>query len=225
MRRIKLFDTAGLRRRARVQEKLEKLSVADALRAIRFAEAVIVVLDATIPFEKQDLQIADLVVREGRAPVIAFNKWDLIEDPQRRLAELHEKMDRLLPQVRGLRAVPVSAETGYGMDRLMEAVVHVHEIWNRRISTGRLNRWLAEALARHPPPAVSGRRLKIKYLTQIKTRPPGFIAACTRPEAVPASYERYLVHGLREAFDMPGVPVRLTFRAGENPYAGRARGS
>lgn len=222
-RQIKLFDTAGLRRRSRVQERLEKLSVADALRAIRFAEAVIIVLDATMPFEKQDLQIADLVIREGRAPVIAFNKWDLIDDPQQTLADLHEKLDRLLPQVRGLRGVPVSAQTGYGLDRLMREVARVHEIWNRRISTGRLNRWLAEALERHPPPAVSGRRLRIKYLTQVKTRPPGFVASCTRPEAVPASYERYLVHGLREAFDMPGVPIRITFRAGENPYAGRAR--
>lgn len=222
-RQIKLFDTAGMRRRAKVQEKLEKLSVADGLRAIRFAEVVIIVFDATIPFEKQDLQIADLIIREGRAPVIAFNKWDLIENRQETLAELREKTARLLPQVRGLQAVTVSAETGKGLDRLLEAVTQTHEVWNRRVSTGRLNRWLDRATAQHPPPAVSGRRLRIKYLTQVKTRPPGFMASCTRPDAVPKSYERYLVNGLREAFDMPGVPIRMVFRTGDNPYAGKAR--
>lgn len=222
-RKIKLFDTAGMRRKAKVQEKLEKLSVADGLRAIRFAEVVIIVLDATIPFEKQDLQIADLIIREGRAPVIAFNKWDLIEDRQETLRRLREQTERLLPQVRGVQAVTVSAETLKGLDQLLEAVTRTHEVWNRRISTGRLNRWLERALAQHPPPAVSGRRLRIKYLTQVKTRPPGFIASCTRPDAVPSSYERYLINGLREAFKMPGVPIRLAFRAGQNPFAGRAR--
>ncbi|MGE3308312.1 MAG: ribosome biogenesis GTPase Der, partial [Rhizobiaceae bacterium] len=165
-RRIKLFDTAGMRRKAKVQDKLEKLSVADGLRAIRFAEVVIVVLDATIPFEKQDLQIADLVIREGRAPVIAFSKWDLIDQPQAALAELREKTERLLPQARGMQAVPLSAETGRGLDKLMQSVITAHLIWNRRVSTGRLNRWLEGILAHHPPPAVSGRRLKIKYVTQ-----------------------------------------------------------
>lgn len=222
-RKIKLFDTAGMRRKAKVQEKLEKLSVADGLRAIRFAEVVIILLDATIPFEKQDLQIADLIIREGRAPVIAFNKWDMIEDRQETLSHLREQTARLLPQIRGVRAVPISAETEKGLDRLLEAVASTHETWNRRVPTGKLNRWLEHALAQHPPPAVAGRRLKIKYLTQVKTRPPGFIASCTRPDAVPRSYERYLINGLREAFDMPGVPVRLAFRAGKNPYAGRAR--
>ena len=222
-RTVKLFDTAGMRRKSRVQEKLERLSVADGLRAVRFAEVVIVVLDATIPFEKQDLQIADLVIREGRALVIAFNKWDLIETPQATLAELREKTERLLPQVRGVQAVTVSAETGRGLDRLMEAVVRTHEVWNRRISTGRLNRWLEEAVAQHPPPAVAGRRLKLKYMTQVKTRPPGFVLSCSRPDAVPESYLRYLVNGLREAFDLPGVPVRVAVRASDNPYAGRAR--
>ncbi len=222
-RRIKLFDTAGLRRKSRVQEKLEKLSVADGLRAVRFAEVVIIVLDATIPFEKQDLQIADLIVREGRAPVIAFNKWDLIENPQETLAELREKTARLLPQVRGIRAVPVSSETGRGLDRLMEAVEETHRVWNRRISTGRLNRWLEGILAHHPPPAVAGRRLKIKYITQVKTRPPGFVLSCSRPEAMPQSYVRYLVNSLRDSFDMPGVPIRVALRASENPFAGRAK--
>ena len=222
-RRIKLFDTAGMRRKARVQEKLEKLSVADGLRAIRFAEVVIIVLDATIPFEKQDLQIADLIIREGRAPVLAFNKWDLIENRQELLAELREKTGRLLPQVRGLQAVTVSAETGRGVDRLMEAVEQTHRVWNRRVPTGRLNRWLEGVLAHHPPPAVAGRRLKIKYITQVKTRPPGFVLSCSRPDAMPQSYVRYLVNGLRESFDMPGVPIRMALRAPDNPFAGKAR--
>jgi GTP-binding protein len=222
-RKIKLFDTAGMRRKSRVQEKLEKLSVADGLRAVRFAEVVVVLFDATIPFEKQDLQIADLVVREGRALVIGFNKWDMIEHPQKLLAELREKTERLLPQVRGLLAVPMSAETGRGLDKLMDAVMKAHEVWNRRVSTGRLNRWLEGVLAHHPPPAVSGRRLKIKYLTQVKTRPPGFVVSCSRPDAMPASYLRYLVNGLRSDFDMPGTPIRMVLRAPDNPYAGRAR--
>ncbi|GHD05729.1 ribosome biogenesis GTPase Der [Tianweitania populi] len=222
-RELKLFDTAGMRRKARVQEKLEKLSVADGLRAIRFAEVVVVVFDATIPFEKQDLQIADLIIREGRALVLAFNKWDLIEDKQAYLIELHEKTTRLLPQVRGLLAIPVSAETGRGIDRLMDGIVKTHEVWNRRISTGRLNRWLEGVVGHHPPPAVAGRRLKIKYITQVKARPPGFVLSCTRPEAVPQSYVRYLVNGLREAFDMPGVPIRMMLRASENPFAPKGR--
>lgn len=222
-RRIKLFDTAGLRRKSRVQEKLEKLSVADGLRAVRFAEVVIVVLDATIPFEKQDLQIADLIIREGRAPVIAFNKWDLIENPQETLADLREKTARLLPQARGIRAVPLSAETGRGLEKLMEAVEETHRVWNRRISTGKLNRWLEGILGHHPPPAVAGRRLKIKYITQVKTRPPGFVLSCSRPEAMPQSYVRYLVNNLRDSFDMPGVPIRVALRASENPFAGRAK--
>ncbi|CDX15648.1 GTPase involved in ribosome synthesis and maintenance [Mesorhizobium sp. ORS 3324] len=222
-RRIKLFDTAGMRRKSKVQEKLEKLSVQDGLRAIRFAEIVIIVLDATIPFEKQDLQIADLIIREGRAPVIAFNKWDLIDNPQELLAELREKTERLLPQVRGIQAVTVSAETGRGLDRLMDAVIKTHKVWNNRVSTGKLNRWLEGILAHHPPPAVAGRRLKIKYVTQAKTRPPGFVVSCSRPDVMPQSYVRYLSNSLREAFDMPGVPIRMALRTSDNPFAGRAK--
>jgi GTP-binding protein len=218
-RTIKMFDTAGLRRKARVQEKLEKLSVADALRAVRFAEVVVIVLDATIPFEKQDLQIADLVIREGRAPVIAFNKWDMIDDRQAMLAELREKTERLLPQVRGIRAVPIAGMTGEGLNRLMQAVGETHRVWNRRISTARLNRWLEAVQTQHPPPAVAGRRLRLKYMTPIKARPPGFVISCTRPEALPTSYTRYLVNGLRSGFDLPGVPIRISYRKGENPYA------
>ena len=218
-RKIRLFDTAGMRRKARVQEKLEKLSVADALRAIKFAEVVVIVLDATIPFEKQDLQIADLVVREGRAPVIAFNKWDLVEDRQAVLAQLREMTERLLPQIRGIRAVPLSGQTGRGLDKLLEAIAFAHEIWNRRISTAKLNRWLDFVQGHHPPPAVSGRRLRLKYITQVKARPPGFMISCTRPEAVPESYTRYLINGMRGDFEMPGVPIRIFYRGGENPYA------
>ncbi|TGP56787.1 ribosome biogenesis GTPase Der [bacterium M00.F.Ca.ET.230.01.1.1] len=222
-RRIKLFDTAGMRRKSKVQEKLEKLSVQDGLRAIRFAEIVIIVLDATIPFEKQDLQIADLIIREGRAPVIAFNKWDLIDNPQELLSELREKTERLLPQVRGIQAVTVSAETGRGLDKLMESIIKTHKVWNSRVSTGKLNRWLEGILAHHPPPAVAGRRLKIKYVTQAKTRPPGFVVSCSRPDAMPQSYVRYLTNSLREAFDMPGVPIRMALRTSDNPFAGRAK--
>lgn len=219
-RTVKLFDTAGLRRKARVQQKLEKLSVADALRAIRFAEVVVIVLDATVPFEKQDLQIADLVIREGRAPVIAFNKWDSIDDRQATLAALREMTERLLPQVRGIRAVPISGQTGEGLERLMTAVLDTHRVWNQRVPTGPLNRWLEAVQLRHPPPAVSGRRVRLKYITQIKARPPGFIVACSRPEALPASYTRYLVNALRADFGLPGIPIRLSYRKADNPYAG-----
>lgn len=222
-RAVKLFDTAGMRRKARVQAKLEKLSVGETLRAIRFAEVVIVVFDATMPFDKQDLQIADLIIREGRAPVIVFNKWDLVENRQETLAELREKTERLLPQARGMRAVPISAETGRGLDKMMEAAIATHDVWNRRVPTGPLNRWLARAVAQHPPPAVAGRRLKVKYITQVKARPPGFVVSCSRPEAMPQSYVRYMVNGLREAFDIFGVPIRIALRTSENPYAGRAR--
>lgn len=222
-RTIKMFDTAGMRRKARVQEKLEKLSVADGLRAIRFAETVVIVFDSTIPFEKQDIQIVDLVLREGRAAVLAFNKWDLIDDPQAVLAELREKTDRLLPQARGIRAVPVSGQTGRGLDKLMQSVIDTDRTWNRRISTAKLNRWLDAQQIQHPPPAVSGRRLKLKYMTQVKARPPGFMISCTRPDAVPESYIRYLTNGLRNDFNMPGVPIRIHFRATDNPFASRAK--
>lgn len=217
-RTIKMFDTAGMRRRARVTEKLEKLSVADALRAIRFAETVVIVFDATIPFEKQDLHIVDLVLREGRAAVLAFNKWDMVEEPQQALAELREKTERLLPQARGIRAVPISGQTGYGLDKLMQSVIDTDRVWNTRISTARLNRWLEAQQIQHPPPAVSGRRLKLKYMTQVKTRPPAFMISCTRPEALPESYTRYLINGLRNDFSMPGVPLRVHYRSGDNPF-------
>ncbi len=224
-RPVRMFDTAGMRRKARVQEKLEKLSVADALRAVKFAEVVVVLIDAAIPFESQDLRIADLAEREGRAVVIAVNKWDTVEDRQARLAELREEFERLLPQLRGAPLVTVSARTGRGLDRLQAAVLKAHDVWNRRVPTARLNRWLAEMVAQHPPPAPGGRRIRLRYATQVKTRPPGFVVMCSHPEKLPESYSRYLVNGLRDAFDMPGTPVRLTLRsqADKNPYRDRKR--
>lgn len=222
-RTIKMFDTAGMRRKARVQEKLEKLSVADALRAIRFAETVVIVFDATIPFEKQDLQIVDLVIREGRAAVLAFNKWDLVEHPQEVLADLREKTERLLPQARGIRAVPMSGQTGYGLDKLMQNIIDTDKVWNKRVSTAKLNRWLDSVQTQHPPPAVSGRRLKLKYMTQVKARPPAFMISCTRPDSVPEHYIRYLTNGLRADFDMPGVPIRIHLRAAENPFESKKK--
>jgi GTPase len=217
-RPIELHDTAGLRKRARVEDKLEKLSVSDALRAVRFAEVVIVLLDATIPFEKQDLSIVDLIEREGRALVVGLNKWDLVADQPGLLKELREKATRLLPQVRGAALVPVSGLAGEGLDRLMQAVVQAAEVWSRRIATARLNEWLAEALQAHPPPAVSGRRIKIRYMTQAKSRPPHFAIFGNQLDALPKSYTRYLVNGLRDAFDLPGTPIRVSLRMGKNPF-------
>ncbi|HZB61030.1 MAG TPA: ribosome biogenesis GTPase Der [Microvirga sp.] len=217
-RSIKLFDTAGLRKRARVEDKLEKLSVADALRAVRFAEVVVILLDATIPFEKQDLSIVDLVEQEGRALVIGVNKWDLVADQPGLLKDLKEKATRLLPQVRGAPVVPLSGLAGSGIDPLMKAVLQVYETWNRRISTAKLNQWLGEATGANPPPAVSGRRIKIRYMTQVKSRPPHFAVFGNQLDALPKSYTRYLVNGLREAFELPGTPIRISLRTGQNPY-------
>jgi GTP-binding protein len=220
---MRIFDTAGMRRRAKVQEKLEKLSVSDGIRAVKFAEVVVVLLDAAIPFETQDLKIADLAEREGRAVVVAVNKWDMEPDKQEKLRDLREAFERLLPQLRGAPLVTVSAKTGKGLDKLQAAVMKAYDHWNRRVSTGLLNRWLAEMIQRHPPPAPQGRRIKLRYMTQAKTRPPGFIVMCSHPDKIPESYSRYLVNGLREAFDMPGTPIRLTMRGqgDKNPYKGR----
>ncbi|SCY85123.1 ribosome biogenesis GTPase Der [Microvirga guangxiensis] len=215
---VKLFDTAGLRKRARVEDKLEKLSVADALRAVRFAEVVVVLLDATIPFEKQDLSIVDLVEQEGRALVIGLNKWDLVADQKGLLTDLKEKASRLLPQVKGAPVVPLSGLAGSGIDPLMKAVYQVYETWNRRISTAKLNQWLQEAIDANPPPAVSGRRIKIRYMTQVKSRPPHFAIFGNQLDALPKSYTRYLVNNIREAFDLPGVPIRVSLRMGQNPF-------
>ncbi len=216
---VKLFDTAGMRKKSRVQSKLEKLSVADSLRAIKFAEVVVLLLDAEAPFEKQDLQIADLALREGRALVIAVNKWDLMEDRDTAMKAIREKCDRLLPQAPGVPLVPLSAKTGAGLNRLMPAVTHVYVDWNARVKTPDLNDWLAEAVAKHAPPAVSGQRIKIRYIAQTKTRPPTFVAQCTRAEDLPEAYRRYLVNGIRDAFDIKAVPIRLILKKPGNPYA------
>ena len=220
-RAFKLFDTAGLRKRARVEDKLEKLAAADALRAVRFAEVVVLLVDAMIPFEKQDLTIADLVAKEGRAFAIALSKWDLVEDRGARLSRLREEAGRLLPQVRGAPVIAVSGATGEGIDRLMGAITHVHEVWNKRIATGKLNRWLAATIAETPPPAVSGRRIKIRYMTQPKARPPHFVLFGNQLDELPTSYERFLANGLRETFELPGVPIRISKRQGDNPYRSR----
>jgi len=218
---FRVYDTAGLRRRAKVEHKLEKLSVADALRAIRFAEVVVVLIDAEHPFEEQDLRIVDLVEREGRAVVLAVSKWDLAERQSGAITRLRSEADHLLPQVKGVPLVVVSGLTGEGVDRLMQVILDAHAVWNRRAPTNALNRWFGEALAAHPPPAVSGRALKLNYVTQVKTRPPSFVVFGARAGAVPDSYRRYLINGLRETFDLPGTPVRLTLREKANPYARR----
>ncbi|MDG2340135.1 MAG: ribosome biogenesis GTPase Der, partial [Paracoccaceae bacterium] len=222
---MRIFDTAGMRKKAKVQEKLEKLSVSDGLRAVKFAEVVVVLLDAEIPFEQQDLRIADLAEREGRAVVVAVNKWDVEPEKQQKLRDLKESFDRLLPQLRGAPLVTVSAKTGRGIDRLHDAIVKAHDVWNRRVSTAQLNRWLIHMLEQHPPPAPQGRRIKLRYMTQAKTRPPGFVVMCSLPEKLPESYSRYLVNGLREDFDMPGTPIRLYMRsqADQNPYKGKKK--
>ncbi|MGA0562523.1 ribosome biogenesis GTPase Der [Ancylobacter sp. VNQ12] len=216
---LRVFDTAGMRKRARIDDKLEKLSVADGLRAARFAEVVVVLMDATHPFEEQDLRIADLVEREGRAVVLAISKSDLVKDQQGFVTRMREDADHSLPQVKGAPVVLVSGLTGEGLDRLVRAIAQVHEVWNRRVATNPLNRWLGEVTSEHPPPAVSGRRIKLRYITQPKARPPSFVLFCSRADAVPESYVRYLVNNLRTSFDLPGVPIRLTLREKDNPYA------
>lgn len=221
--RFELHDTAGLRRRSRIEDKLEKLSAADALNAIRFAEVVVLLFDATKPFEEQDLRIADLVVKEGRALVVGMNKSDLVDPGTLAPRKLREEADHWLPQAKGMPIVAVSGLTGQGLDRLMDAVVQIYAVWNRRVPTASLNRFLQAATEQNPPPAVTGGRIKLRYMTQPKARPPSFVLFGTRTNALPESYVRYLVNGLREAFDLPGVPIRLTFREGENPFAKKKR--
>jgi GTP-binding protein len=218
-RDILLHDTAGLRKKARVDEKLEKLSVGSTLNAVRFADCVIVVMDANEALEKQDLTIADLIAREGRALVIVVNKWDLVKDRGAAFKELRERVDRLLPQIAGAPIVGVSALTGEGMERVMPTAFEAERVWNLRVSTNAVNRFLEDALARHPPPAVHGRRIRIRYMTQAKARPPTFVLFGNQLKALPDSYLRYLVNGMRAAFAMPGTPIRLNLRENKNPYA------
>jgi len=220
-RRVRLYDTAGLRRKAKVTELAEKLGVSDAIRALRFAEVVVLIIDAERLIEHQDLTIADLVTQEGRALVIAVNKWDLVEDKQKTLKELRTTLAQRLSQVPDVALVTISALSGRGINRLMEAVLEAYDVWNRRVPTADLNRWLEKALARHAPPAVAGRRIRLRFMTQPSARPPTFVAFCSRPDALPKSYVRYLTNSLREAFNLPGVPIRFNLRKGDNPYAKR----
>jgi GTP-binding protein len=219
--RFLLHDTAGLRRRSKIDEKLEKLSVADALNSVRFAHVVVLLMDSAQLFEEQDLRIADLVEREGRALVIGLSKWDLKDEGRHAIGKFRAEADHWLPQLKGMAVVPVSGLTGDGLDKLMQAIVAAHDVWNRRVPTAALNRWFEETTAAHPPPAVSGRRIRLNYMTQVKSRPPSFVVFCTRADAVPEAYKRYLVNGLRETFDLPGTPIRLTLREKANPYAKR----
>jgi len=222
-RAVKLVDTAGMRRRSQVVERLEQLAVDDSLRAIQYAEVVVLLLDAADMLEKQDLAIARHVIDEGRALVIAANKWDTIKDKTEALKKLKARVAASLPQAQGVALVTLSARTGQNLDRLMSAVLDAHETWNRRVPTPELNRWLAAALDAHPPPLVKGRRIKLRYMTQTKTRPPTFQLFGNQLDVLPEAYLRYLVNGLRERFDLPGVPVRTLLRKGKNPYAGREK--
>ena len=217
-----IHDTAGMRRRARIDDKIEKMSVGDALESIRFAEVVIVLMDNAQAFDEQDLRLVDFAEREGRAIVIGFNKWDLEDGGQGMITKLRAETDQMLPQVKGAPVIAVSGLTGFGLDRLMDAVLEAHHVWNKRITTNALNRWFTDATSSNPPPAVSGRRLKLNYITQAKARPPSFVVFCTRADAVPDSYTRYLVNSLRETFDMPGTPIRLMLREKKNPFAHKA---
>jgi GTPase len=220
-RPVRLVDTAGLRRRSRVAGKLEELTVSDALRAIRFAETVVLVLDALQPFERQDLTIARLVAEEGRALVLAASKWDAVTEPPAVLKRLRDRISISLPQLQGVALVAVSGLTGLGLDAMMKAAFAADEVWNRRVATADLNRWLAVAQERHPPPLVSGRRLRLRYMTQVNTRPPTFALFASKPADLPDSYRRYLVNALRQTFDLPGTPIRMMLRKGKNPYDAR----
>ena len=218
-RRIELVDTAGLRRRARIEPgALEQLSSRSALAALRQAEVVVLMVDASAPLEQQDVTIANRAAEAGRALVVAANKWDLVEEPQAALALLRERLESRLPHLKGIACLPISVRIGKNLDRLLPLVIEAHERWSTRIATAPLNRWLAEATAAHPPPMAKGRRVKIRYATQVSTRPPTFVLFVSQAGALPETYLRYLTNSLREAFDLPGVPLRLRPRTGKNPY-------
>jgi GTPase len=223
-RPIRLVDTAGLRRRAKVTDRLERLSAADALRAVRFAEVVILVVDGGDPLNRQDLGLASMVADEGRALVLAINKADTIADRAKAMRDIHDRIDVSLAQLKGVEITLVSALTGEGIEKLMAAVFHAHELWNRHISTSQLNRFMTEVIEAHPPPRAGGRRSKIRYVTQAKTRPPSFTLFGNKLDDLPDSYLRYIVNAMREAFDLPGVPIRITLRGGTNPYAKKKPG-
>ena len=217
-REIKLWDTAGIRRKGKVKEKLEKLSVTDAMRAIRYADCVVVLVDAAAHIEKQDLTLCDLVAREGRAIVLALSKWDLVEDKQAAMAKVNDIMEDILPEIRGLPIVTLSAKQGRGMDKMMQAVIDMDKKWNQRISTSKLNRWLEAAVRKNPPPAPTGRRIKIRYGTQASARPPTFALFGNQLDKLPRTYVRYLMNGLRAELSLEGVPIRFSLRGGDNPF-------
>ncbi len=218
-RGVKLYDTAGMRKRAKIEDKLEKLAVSDGLRAVKFAEVVVLLLDATIPFEKQDLAILSVIEREGRALVVGVNKWDLVAGEAGRFQRMVEDAERLISNVKGASIVPLSGLTGSGTDHLIDACFKAADIWSTRVSTGQINRWLEGVLEKHPPPAISGRRIKIRYATQVKARPPHFALFGSQLDGLPDSYLRYLINSLRETFNLPGTPIRLSMRTAKNPYA------
>ena len=217
-RRVRLIDTAGMRKKAKVQDKLEKLSVADALHAVDFAEVVVLLLDATLGLEAQDLRIADRVLSEGRALVIALNKWDVAENASSLFNGVKRALEDGLSQVKGVTVMTVSAATGKGIDQLIQAAFDTREAWSKRVGTGEMNRWFERAIEANPPPAPGGKRVKMRYITQIKTRPPTFVIFGTRVDQLPASYERYLVNSMRKELGFGAVPVRLNFRAPKNPF-------
>ncbi|MFT6580080.1 MAG: GTP-binding protein [Alphaproteobacteria bacterium] len=223
-RNLRLVDTAGLRRRARVLDKVERLSGADTRRAIRFAQVVVLVLDADDMLEKQDLTIARQTIDEGRALIIAANKWDIVGDKKEALDRLRDRIEKSLPQVKGIPVITLSARMGRNIDRLMESVFKIFDTWNRRIPTSQLNEWLNHMTEAHPPPLVAGRRLRLRYATQIKSRPPTIAIWTSRPTETPESYIRYLANGMRKDFDLPGIPLRLQLRQGRNPYAPKSSG-
>lgn len=216
--RFKIFDTAGMRKKAKIQDKLERLSVSDGIRAIRFSEVIIILVDVNSPFDSQDLKIADLAEREGRCVIIAINKWDLVKNKDKKMFELRESLNNLLPQLFGVPLVFVSGLLGEGLPKLNKKVLSAHKIWNMRVPTSKLNIWLTDKLSAHPPPSINGKRIRIRYMTQVKNRPPSFVIFSSLPDSVPESYKRYLVNGLRKDFGLLGVPIRLMFRSGSNPY-------
>jgi len=219
---LRLYDTAGMRRRSKIHNKLEKLSVSDGLRAVQFAHVVVLLLDAQSPLDRQDKILAQLVAREGRGLIVALNKWDLVENQDEVRKKVEKMLDLDMPESRGVSILTISALTGRGLNKLLPAIRDTYEIWNKRIPTAQLNRWLEGMLSAHPPPAPGGRRIKIRYITQIKARPPTFIMSCSRPDDLPASYQRYLVNNLRESFDLWGTPIRLRMMKAKNPYADKS---
>ena len=222
--RVRLHDTAGLRKRGKVSDRLERMSAADTLRAVKFAEVVLLMMDAGHPLEKQDLHLADMAYSEGRAVAIAVSKMDLVENREAFVKDIQVEFERLLPQMSGAPIIPISALKNKGLDKIMPTLAKLHADWDAKVKTRDLNDWLHEMIERHPPPSINGRRVKPRYITQTKGRPPTFVMMCSRAAELPESYKRYLVNGLRDAFELPGVPIRLIVKAGKNPYAEGDRG-